>query len=164
LNAQAVINAERARLLFEVERSDLGPGFLSFTIYAKNYGRTSTEVFGVIGPEFVVVNNPYDLPIPIPSRPIFLPTKRYVAPNDRIPVAVFNPRSSVLEQRAIRLMNETGRDAVQHRMAYGEVRYRDGVSDDLRHSRYCLRFEREAPSNIGESLVPDGPPEYNECT
>jgi hypothetical protein len=52
----------------------------------------------------------------------------------------------------------------QSRLVFGEITYKDGISAETRFSRYCFRFERYPFSNIGGSLVPDGPDEYTECT
>lgn len=165
LNAQAVINAERARLLFEVEkeRDQKMPGIAIFTIYAVNHGRTPAELARIKGPVETVCGDIYDLPIPLRTNIAKLPDKWHVMPNEKCFIARFIPAS--MNAEAIEYVRTDGVSInEQNRMIYGEVLYKDGISKDVRYSRYCFRFNREPFSNIGGSIEPAGPSKFNEKT
>jgi hypothetical protein len=167
LNAQAVINAERGRLLFEIEKKldERHRGTGIFTIFATNYGRTPAEILGYAPPTETVVESTDKLPVPPQYEPEIAPIKRFLAPSERCAVAQVAPGSFKHTMAAMKVATESGVSVNdQSRIAFGEIRYTDGISDQARHSRYCLRLERFPFSNIGGSLVPSGPPEYNECT
>ena len=80
LNAKAVINAERARLLFEVEKAHdpRHHGIAVFTINAVNHGRTPAELVRVKGPVAEICGDIYDLPIPLKPPVSKLPDKWHV--------------------------------------------------------------------------------------
>jgi hypothetical protein len=50
-----------------------------------------------------------------------------------------------------------------HLTVYGEVTYKDGISDRIRHSRYCFEWVFES-GVLGGHIQPTGPPKYNEYT
>jgi hypothetical protein len=164
-NAQAVINAERARLLFEVEKGmdQNRHGVAIFTIYAVNHGRTPAELVRIKGPVETVCGDIYDLPIPLKTHIAKLPDKWHVMPNEKCFVARFIPASMTVQ--ALELA-QTGGVSIneQERVIYGDMMYRDGISKDIRYSRYCFRFNREPFSNIGGSIEPTGPSEFNQKT
>jgi hypothetical protein len=165
LNAEAVINAERARLLFEVEKGNdpKSHGIAIFTIYAVNHGRTPAELVRVKGPIETVCSDIDDLPIPMKTHPAKLPDKWHVLQNDKCFIARFVPASMTIQ--ALELAQAAGVSInEQERVIYGEVLYRDGISSQIRFSRYCFRFNREPFSNIGGSIEPAGPSEFNQKT
>jgi hypothetical protein len=167
LNAQSVINAERGRLLFEVEKTLDGQfrGVAIFKIYAVKYGPAPVEILGFAPPSEAVAQFPNALPIPPQYETEMLPSMRFLARDGRLYVGDFSPSMPGFHGGDVIKLTESGVPLrAQSRIAYGEIRYMDGVSDEVRHSRYCLRFERFPFSNIGGSLVPAGPREYNECT
>ena len=165
LNAQAVINAERARLLFEVEKEmdRKMHGIAIFTIYAVNHGRTPAEFVRIKGPVETVCGDIYDLPIPMKTHPSKLPDKWHIMPNEKCFIARFVPASMTIQ--ALELAQAGGVSInEQERVIYGDVMYRDGISGEIRYSRYCFRFNREPFSNIGGSIEPAGPSEFNQKT
>lgn len=169
LNAQAVINSERGRLLFEIEKrlDENFRGVGIFKIFAVNYGRSPAEVLGYAPPTEVIVNSPDDLLVPPQYQSEVAPIKRFLAQGEKCLVAEASPArlGGGRTAAAMQLAAETGVSINdQRRMVYGEIRYMDGISEETRFSRYCFRLERFPFSNIGGSLIPFGPKEYNDCT
>ncbi|HLY40704.1 MAG TPA: hypothetical protein VKR52_05790 [Terracidiphilus sp.] len=165
LNAKAVINAERGRILFEIEKrlDEHVRGIGIFTILAVNYGRSPVEIVGYTPPTEDVVKLSIDLPIPPQYQPEIIATKRYLTPGERYRVAEAHP--STWNAAAVRFAMKSGVSVnEQARIVYGQMRYIDGVSPEIRISRYCLRLEREPFRVAGGSLVPFGPEDYNKCT
>lgn len=165
LNAQAVINAERARLLFEVDKEmdQKRHGVAIFTIYAVNHGRTPARLMRIKGPVETVCDGIDELPIPMKTHPAKLPDKWHVMQGEKCFIARFVPAS--MTSRALELAKATGESInAQKRVIYGEVLYSDGISPQIRSSRYCFRFNREPFRNIGGSIEPAGPSEFNQTT
>lgn len=165
LNAQAVINAERARLLFTVEKrlDDRFRGRGIFSIYVINYGRAPAELLGSIEPVRMVTNSPDDLPVPIPDTARTPIPQQHLVPGDKYFLAEYVPAST--NGMAMILAKETGASINdQFRIIYGGIEYRDGISDETRVSRYCFRFNREPFRNIGGAIEPWGPLDYRKCT
>jgi hypothetical protein len=166
LNAQAVINAERGRLLFEIEkRQDATfPGVGVFSVFAVNYGRVPAQILGYAPYRQDIVNFPKDLPVPPLYEPLTVPSRRFLAPNGKCLIAEATPAQGMTED-AVRLA-ESGGISIndQSRIIYGYVSYMDGISDEVRFSRYCYRLDKSQFRVIGGSLIPEGPPEYNEST
>ena len=96
LNAQAVINAERARLLFLVEKKldSKRPGIGIFSIFAVNYGRTPAELIGVSDAMDKIKNSPNDISPVAQDLPKEKTEQRYILPNERYLVARFIPAST----------------------------------------------------------------------
>jgi hypothetical protein len=167
LNAQAVINAERGRLLFEVEKTldRQSQGVAVFKIYAVNFGRSPAEILGISTPSQHVVEFANSLSIPPKYKTETLPSMRFLSQGSKLYVGDFSPSAPGFHGNDVIKLAEAGVPVnAQNRIAYGEIRYRDGVSDEVRHSRYCFRYERFPLKDIGGWLVPAGPREYNECT
>ena len=166
LNARAVINAERALLLFTVEKERLqspeGPAI--FHINVVNYGRVPARRLEISCPNQVVMT-PDDLwPVSPPKYGTDLPEiKEWLAPKESCRVATFYPYKKRTERVEVAQKSGIGLDRIEV-MIYGQVTYGDGISSDKRHSRYCFMHDREPFSNIGGSLIPWGGDEYLECT
>jgi hypothetical protein len=167
LNAQAVINAERARILFETEAvlgDDRLRGVATFTIFAVNRGKVPAEVINYGKGE--ICRTPTNA---LPGEPKYQmadpPTVRFLVPGDRHAVAEFQPGMPGNTYRL--LMDVEGPPPENlgdiHLSIYGEVIYKDGISKEIRHSRYCFEWVREFRI-IGGRIQPAGPPEYNEYT
>jgi hypothetical protein len=168
LNAQAVINAERGKLLFEVEKrlDDKFRGVGVFTIVAVNYGRVPTEILGYAPPTETITNSPKELTVPPQYKPEIMPVKRFLAPGEKCLVGEVSPAAP--GRRTINAVNLAVSSGIsindQVRIVYGEIRYMDGISNEIRFSRYCFRLDRSQFRVIGGSLVPlipDGPRDYN---
>lgn len=167
LNAQAVINAERGKLLFEVEKrlDDKFKGVGVFTVFAVNHGRVPTEILGYAPPTETIVNSPEELVVPPPYKPEVVPIQRFLAPGARCLVGQVSPAALGQTVNAINLAKSTGGSInAQARVVYGQIRYMDGICDEIRFSRYCFQLDRTEFRNIGGSLVPivGSPREYNE--
>jgi len=167
LNAQAFINAERARILFETEAvlgDDRFRGVATFTIFAVNRGKVPAEIINYGKAE--ICRTPTNT---LPDEPKYQmadpPTVRFLVCGDRHAVAEFQPAMPGNTYRL--LMDVPGPPpenfADIHLSIYGEVIYRDGISDQIRHSRYCFEFVRESRV-IGGRIQPAGPPQYNKYT
>jgi hypothetical protein len=167
LNAQAVINAERARILFETEKrldDETFRGVATFTIFAVNRGKVPAEVINYGKAE--ICSTPTNTLPPEPKYQLAdPPTVRFVGSGERHSVAEFQPR---MPGNIYRLLKDVEGPlpeniADMHLTVYGEVIYKDGISDEIRHSRYCFEWF-STPGARGGSLRPAGPPNYNECT
>jgi hypothetical protein len=169
LNAQAVINAERGKLLFEVEKrlDEKFRGVGVFTVFAVNHGRVPAQILGYAPPTETIVNLPEELIVPPRYKPEVVPVQRFLAPGAKCLVGEVSPAAPGKQTvNAINLAQATGVSInAQARVAYGQIRYMDGISDEIRFSRYCFRLDRSEFRNIGGSLIPlivGGPREYNE--
>jgi hypothetical protein len=167
LNAQAVINAERARILFETGRrlnESTFKGVATFTIFAVNRGKVPAEIINYGKAAEICITPTNTLP-PEPKYQLAdPPTVRFVVSGDRHPVTEFQPGMPGITWRLVRDAEGPLPDiADMHLTVYGEVTYKDGISDQIRHSRYCFEWFREAGIQ-GGSLRPAGPHNYNECT
>jgi hypothetical protein len=163
LNAQAVINTERAKLLFEFERifisEDIG-GRTAFRIYATNYGRSPAELLSIRTKEDVI-NSLSELLL-VANIPSEAPTRRFLPPAQRYEAGKFIPITPESMVKSYELFKRTGLGVPgQIRVIYGEIAYRDGIAPEPRVSRFCFRYVAE---NGNETLTPHGPPEYNEYT
>lgn len=91
--------------------------------------------------------------------------ENYLIPNGEILVAVFCPSQPA---HAAKRLEVAGAQNVRlsdvESIIYGQVQYLDGISHDHQTSRYCFRFERHPFRNIGGSIEPCGPSEYNYCS
>jgi hypothetical protein len=167
LNAQAVINAERARILFETGRrldDSTFKGVATFTIFAVNRGKVPAEIINYGKAAEICITPTNTLP-PEPKYQLAdPPTVRFVVSEDRHPVTKFQPGMPGITWRLVKDAEGPLPDiADMHLTVYGEVTYKDGISDQIRHSRYCFEWFRE-PGVQGGSLRPAGPHKYNECT
>jgi hypothetical protein len=166
LNAQAVINAERALLLFTVEKEKLsglgGPSI--FHINIVNYGKVPARR--------LEISNPFHAIMPLDDFIATSPpdygedlqeVQEWLAPKESRRVVTFCPYEKRRE-----IMAAAQSLGVEYLMVkaiiYGQVTYHDGISLKERHSRYCYAHERVPFSNIGGSVTPVGPKEYLECT
>jgi hypothetical protein len=156
LNAQAIINAERAILLFKIgqdERPEL------FTIKIVNCGKVPARKIDISKPvqatmilgEFAfmsppVYENGYDI-------------REWLAPGEALTVATILPRSTKLENLYDAERKKLPPD-LGHRFTYGQVTYFDGISSQLRHSRYCVAVH----DDTREPIAPAVNDEYLECT
>jgi hypothetical protein len=166
LNAQAVINAERALLLFTVEKESFsgsgGPSI--FHINVVNYGKVPARRLEISKPLHATMTLSDFVSLSPPDYGEDLEeTQEWLAPKESWRVATFFP----YERRADRVFaaQNAGVDVdMVEVIIYGQVTYFDGISSEERHSRYCLAHDREPFSNIGGSLTPVGNEEYLECT
>lgn len=168
LNAQAFVNAERARIIFKFEKAPVPnrSGLYKFAIRAVNAGRSPARIISFGTPTEITTAFPEKMAVPphYPARtePV---DGGHMGPGTSYVVANFIPSSNENQARALESSQAEGVAFVeQNRLIFGEVVYLDGISKEERYSRYCLRFEREPFSNIGGSLVPDGPSQYNDGT
>ena len=165
LNAQAVINAERALLLFTVEKERVqGPGGPSiFHINVVNYGKVPARRLEISRPNHATMALSDFVSLSPPDYgDVLQETQEWLAPKESWRVATFSP----YEKRVERVLDAQDRGVEPDTMEviiYGQVTYYDGISGD-RHSRYCLAHDREPFSNVGGSLTPVGSEEYLECT
>jgi hypothetical protein len=165
-NAQAVINAERAWLLFTVEKERVqglvGPSI--FHINVVNYGKVPARRLEISRPIHATMTlNDFVSLSPPDYGDDLQEIQEWLAPKESWRVATFFP----YEKRTERVMAAQNRgvelDMIEV-IIYGQVTYYDGISPDVRHSRYCLAHDKEPFSNIGGSLTPVGNEEYLECT
>lgn len=166
LSAHANVNAERAQLLFVVKKEKgPRPGQAIFDIWVKNFGKTPARLVGWRQQKELFVADAKNLPIPPVYEGLYA-TESYLIPEGEILVASFSPAepSNVSHRTAVSEAENIGFHEVQV-IVYGQVEYLDGINPHNRQiSRYCFRFQREPFRNIGGSIEPCGPPEYNYCS
>ena len=168
LNAQAVINAERALLLFVAKKvpTDQAGVKHDFQIRVVNCGRLPARNIEIGKPihtfttpsEFASMAGPYYV-----SDDDIEDIQEYLLPKEEWLVATFHARETWDEHMVnaiVKRLDVTGKDTVM----YGQVTYNDGISDELRHSRYCFAFDYGDWSVLGGSVEPYGPPDYRECS
>jgi hypothetical protein len=166
LNAQAVINAERASLLFTTKKVSAyrNYGGWIFQIYAKNFGKVPARRVSIGTPTEIFTAFPDNLLEP-PTDSGVDEILEYLAPDDSILVAEFCPsKPEHINERMQAIQSEGVVLSDVRAIIFGLLSYSDGISSEIRHSRYCYRHEREPFSNIGGSIVSCGPRSYTECT
>jgi hypothetical protein len=166
LNAEAVINSERARILFEIENrlDERFRGVATFTIFAVNRGTVPAEIINYGKAE--IARTPTNALPPEPKYQLAdPPTVRFVASGERHPIAEFQPRMPGNTYRLLKDIEGPLPENVAdiHLTVYGEVTYKDGISDQNRHSRYCFEWVHES-GVIGGCIRPAGPLKYNDYT
>lgn len=164
-NAQAVINSERAYLLFSVKKERLtGPhGPSQFHIEVINYGRVPARR--------IVVGIPHHAHMTMESFLAGSPDYEenpqeiveWLAPKESWRVATFTPNADRSTLAAAAMSEKVSLKAIEN-IIYGQLVYDDGVSGEKRHSRYCLYHMKEPFRNIGGSLEIVQSDEYVECT
>lgn len=165
-NVQAVVNAERALLLFTVEKERVeGTGMPAiFHINVVNYGKVPARRLEISNPFHATMTLADFISVSPPDYgEDFQEIQEWLAPKESWRVATFSP----YENRVERVMVAHDHGVKPHMVEviiYGQVTYYDGISSDVRHSRYCFAHDREPFSNIGGSLTPVGSEEYLECT
>jgi hypothetical protein len=163
LNAQAVINAERATLFFTItkERINGAPSRTVFKITVKNFGSVPAQEILVAESREKFVSSPDGLTQPPPSYVFSDQTPRYLVPGDALVVAEFDPAKHGNHNQ--RVPGGIGFDphAIQT-VIFGEVTYKDGISSELRRSRFCFGYKQEPFP--GGSVAMCGPDAYRKCT
>jgi len=164
LNAQAIVNAERALLLFSYTKEGISgrPGESLFRVFVTNYGKAPARRLEVCPPihALMPLSEVCSLSPPVYEVPTYI--HEYLVPTDKHEVAVFEPAARWREGISAASKNHATSDI--ENAIYGQVTYYDGISPDLRHSRYCFVHRRAPFSNIGGSLQVVGTDEYLECT
>jgi hypothetical protein len=172
LNAQAVINSERAwvKVQAKTERveTDLDSrsglfGRNGFQLVMYNYGKSPAHILDCKDLKFDFVEQPRDLPIPpqygAPDR-----RKKFLAPNDSLPVgSPFKPLVvRVKSDTECRLRGDITSGNKKF-VAYGLIEYSDGVSTESRRTAFCYMHDPISPTDEESGyLIPVGPDVYNE--
>jgi hypothetical protein len=169
LNAEAVISAERGRLMMQIEKKPLqgSPGKSIFVIKAANSGRSPVQLKTLGKPTEIATAFPKNLPVPpiYPKGPEPLDGSIMKVSGPPAVVFEFVPASPENVARKLEAHKAEGGDfAEQKVLVFGEILYFDGISKEERYVRYCLRFDNSVFSIIGGTVVADGPKEYNTGT
>jgi hypothetical protein len=165
LNAQALINAERPWVMVQTEVL-LGdnPAIAEFKLSAFNYGKSPAHITACNGPKVEVVELSRTLPIP-PEYGVWEWDNRFLAPKDSIPL-----RDAVKPWEAYKtalrevIANGGTMPKDSYVIVYGIIEYSDGVSGQVYKTAYCYTLKRNKLSDMGGTLIPIGPPEYNAYT
>jgi hypothetical protein len=165
LNAQAVINAERALLLFTWKKERL-PGLegpFIFHINVVNCGKVPARRL-YVNRSSVSVMLMDDFLEEQPDYPDDLDgTREWLAPKESWRVATFAPYGERHKRVLAAQRSSTTPDDIEV-IIYGQVTYNDGISPSERRSRFCFAHDRRQFSTIGGSLVPVGTEVHLECT
>jgi hypothetical protein len=151
LNAQALVNSERAWVLAKVSSPERSHTVFDYTCSLHNHGRTPARVerlsFNVVYPETLKelpdygIHDGDELPI-------------MLAPNEPWKFGNFNPSFSVTEEGWKKVNDGTGMLAV-----IGIVVYKDIFTTDIHYTKFCFVYD----NNEGCFLM-GGPVEYNSYT
>jgi hypothetical protein len=156
LNAKAVINAERAWLLFKAELDENGD---MLTVSVVNYGRVPARNIEISKPIMAItklkdlVANPPDYGDDLDD------IQEWLAPKESWVIAKVNPKWTRLERFYDAERKKLQLPDVDH-ITYGQVTYLDGISKERRHSRYCIVMD-DGPY---KPIAVVGNEVYLECT
>jgi hypothetical protein len=164
LNAQAVIDAERAWILLEghnADRHNFHRDGIDIFLTFHNYGKTPAQIVEVSLRFVKVSDEEYKLPL------------QYAAPvsySYGVPIPPAKPFPTIKRPLELSEQLVLKPDIAGHLIFYGFIRYRDVFYDSLKALRETyvrMRFE-QTPSDLVLNLpgqwVYDGPPEANRCT
>ena len=156
LSAQALVNAERARIGFDV--SEMGR---SFQIDGENSGKTSARITYAHG--FAVTLAPEES---LPSVPGYSGAQddnsEWIGPGEKFDLLTAPDRCGFVVDLSDIALCERIRDKKAVLWAFGCIRYFDGVSSDQREKRFC--FATSVDSALETYLYPAGLTEYRSET
>jgi len=155
LNAQAVINAERAWLIAEPVENAGKPNF--YEIRIKNSGQTPAR-FIRGDATYLFIEQPDKLPVPPQYKsPILVPQQLLIASNKGFPI----PHGYDVDHLRAR-SEATGKTFV----IYGRIVYNDTITPAIEHeTRWCFGYLPDANEvNAGGRFVLTGPSEYTDNT
>ncbi len=166
LNAQAVINAERAWLAVSIDIEVSNPNDPNETpkcyVAYLNQGRTPAKIIGI---DFThrFIDQPDNLPVPPTyNSPSFLPDSTFIVSRDSFKINPFFDPISILTQA--RKQVAVG-FSTEFLMFYGRITYEDVFANQegehvLHETRWCFAYN----PNSQKRFVACGPNEYNQHT
>jgi hypothetical protein len=156
LSAQALVNAERARIGFDV--SEMGR---SFQIDGKNNGKTSARIMYAHG--FTAILAPEE------SLPLIPPyigkpddDSEWIGPGDKFDLLTAPDRYGFIADLGDIALCQSIRDKKAVLWAFGCIRYFDGVSLDRQEKRFC--FATSVDESLETYMFTAGPEEYRRET
>jgi hypothetical protein len=155
LNAQALINSERPRVIVQIEET---PGENAaktrFRLCGYNHGSSPASVISCKGPIVTWLDDPDSELPPSPDYGTWEWDTFLLLPRHKLPLRdEINPWSDGIP-----------RPPKPQLVIYGLLEYRDGVTDTIHRTAFCYRRKRDKLSDMGGHLVPCGPRTYNEYT
>jgi len=165
LNAQAVINSERPWVMVQTEvLPQQNSAKALFKLKAFNYGKSPAHILNCKGPKAELIEGGQTLPIP-PEYGVWDWDKTFLAPKDGIPLGDLIDPWQVYKAGLGRIIEE-GRSISKDSfiVVYGLIEYSDGIAPKTYKTAFCYSLKRELPSDMGGTLIPCGPPEYNAYT
>ena len=170
LNAQAVINAERPWVMIQIKEDRVDDNAVvifsrrSFQITIFNYGKTPAHITNCKGPTIKFLETPdSDLPTPPDYGTSAAWNKRFLAPNDSLPIGDPIYPSDIKMGTVINAALE-GQRVKGDLVVYGLIEYNDRVSEKGYRTAFCYRYEKMPLSSMGGHLLTSGPAIYNEYT
>jgi len=162
--AEAMIHAERPWVMIQTEilnPDDFAKLFVIFKVF--NYGKGPAHIIDCKGPKGKWVKGEEDLVIP-PDYGEWEWDKRFLAPRDDFQVReLLSPWQIKVQAAADSAIQGTAHKG-EIFIAYGLIRYTDGISDKPYKTAYCLRFRHNRPSKREQWFIPFGPKPHNEYT
>ena len=132
LSAQALVNAERARIGFDV--SEMGR---SFQIDGKNNGKTAARIMYAHGFTAIFASGESLPPIPVyvgaPDD-----SSEWIGPGEKFDLLTAPDRYGFIADLSDIALCECIRDKKAVLWAFGCIRYFDGVSPNQREKRFCF--------------------------
>jgi hypothetical protein len=157
VSAQALINSERALLLFTVDKVAKDEYNDFFVVKVKNYGRVPARTIEISSP----IQASMSIKDLIAESPDYgehiQDIQEYLAPQESWTVATIFPQRTKLEK----FYDKTYPAPISGLITYGQVTYLDGMSTEVRHSRYCIALDVD---DLYRPISVVGSEEYLECT
>lgn len=152
LSALALVNAERARIGFDI--TDMGR---SFGIDGKNNGKTSARVMYAHGFTVELATGES-----LPSVPVYVGVpddeSEWIGPGEKFDLLTAPDRYGLIADLSDLSLCAQIREKKAILWAFGCIRYFDGVSSDLREKRFCFATSVDS---AGETyLYSAGPADY----
>lgn len=152
LSAQALVNAERARIGFDV--SKMGR---SFQIDGKNNGKTSARIMYAHGFTKILAHGE-----DLPSVPSYIgapdDSSEWIGPGETFDLLIATDRYGLFADLSEVPLCERIRDKKAVLWVFGCIRYFDGVSSEERERRFC--FATSVDSDLETYLYHAGPDAY----
>lgn len=153
LNVQALVNAERARIGFEVD--EMGR---SFRIDAKNTGKTACRIVYARGFTKTLAGNEE-----LPSDPCYIDypddNSEWIGPGEKFDIMTAPDRYGLVADLSDIELCRRIRDKQSKLWIFGCIRYFDGVSEDKREKRFCFSTSVNDDS-LETCMFPAGPEQY----
>jgi hypothetical protein len=156
-STNAIINSERARIFVKAIRNVSEHGTATFTIRAENYGRIPARINMYTYTEIALKNPDQDLPTPPKYGESLLSDDRLIEGGGNSDIMIFRPYSTANKERFLEVPGSII-------VVFGIVEYLDGLSDEIKETRFAFEHLKEPFHLLGGQVRCCGPAEYNHWT
>ena len=153
-SADALVSAERAWLLAEMDHPERPHTYYEYTLYLRNHGSTPARIEGIFW-DVKAIDSIGELP-PISSFGLPELCPQFIAPKGAHEINAVFPNKKVSDEKWSEIVrDQTGGKYV---ICYGYVKY-SGIFKGERCSWFCFGY-----NGLLDWFVPIGPDEYNKAT